>query len=80
MILFFIGEQQVYQMTYNGCTGKREIDEKLTIIAHHYQVSEEAIKFVFEDELEMTRGETQVPAALVDEVSELLLKDLNIRN
>jgi hypothetical protein len=52
-IVFSIDGKQVYQIGYNGCTGKDIIDSTIEMVAGEYKVPEDDVKVSFNDELEM---------------------------
>ena len=55
MIIFLIGEQQVFQMPYNGCTGQDEIDLRIELVARHYSIPEKDVRIQFgDDEIKVT--------------------------
>lgn len=51
-MIFSIKEQQVMQITYNGCTGQDLIDSHKTMIANKYKTSENDVKISFKEELD----------------------------
>ncbi|MEK6829824.1 MAG: hypothetical protein AABY15_06925 [Nanoarchaeota archaeon] len=48
-IIFKIGNQNVYQIRYNGCTGQDVIDDYKGMIAQEYKVSEDDVKVMIDD-------------------------------
>ena len=54
-IIFQIGNQNVYQIRYDGCTGQDVIDDRKGMIAREYKVSEDAIKVMIDDLVLNTR-------------------------
>jgi len=43
-------------MTYNGCTGQDEIDDKIEMVAGYYKVPHQKVRVRFEDkDLEVNR-------------------------
>ncbi len=50
-IIFQIGNQNVYQIQYNGCTGKDDIDDCKDKLAREYSVQAEEILVKFDDQI-----------------------------
>lgn len=73
-IVFKIKEQQVYQISYNGCTGQDVIDAYKVMIAGEYKVREDDVKVSFDDEEIKTRI---VSSELLSQTRELINQRVN---
>lgn len=50
-ITFQIGNQNVYQIRYNGCTGKDDIDDYKDMLAREYSVQADEVQVKFDDQI-----------------------------